>query len=163
MSVVDKSKPSETEKPRGLTVRVGSRVREMPILLLITASIYLVLPVFLISQIVGGLILEIVVHKQSVPPDTWWGVVILPLYVLPIFTVPGLIYHRPVFARVGLLALAVGFYGPFVRITAWTYGIPGAIWEYAIAALLLVGFPIYYLYFRKNVVAYFRRGRKVKV
>lgn len=162
MPVVEESESNGMKKAPGLIRRVRVRLREMPGLLKITAINFFLLPTILIVLIVVAVVRETVVHKQPVPPDTWWGAVILPLYVVPIFTIPGLIYHRPVFARAGLLALAAGFYGCLVKVTAWQHGVPGALWEYAVVALLLVGFPIYYLYFRKNVVAYFRRGKKEK-
>lgn len=137
-----------TPKPRFVT-----RFREMPFLLQLTFVVYILLPSVAVIFEEFVLIREIVVYPQSVPPDTWWFLLFPPLIFLPVQTIPGLIYCRPVFARLGLLILAIGSCVCIVSVTR------GPVWKLGLEVAGLVGFPIYYLYFRKNVAAYFRRGR----
>ncbi|MAS93554.1 MAG: hypothetical protein CMO55_10215 [Verrucomicrobiales bacterium] len=154
MSVVDESKPSETEKRLGRWARIRSRLREMPGLLWATVVGLTGISILWFSHGVAYAISGVMADSR---PELWHESVLLAFFVVlaAFWIVPAIIYFRPPLARVLLLGIGVA-------LLLWSVlpsFPPLIIWEVLVFSALFLAFPIYYLYFRKNVVAYFRRGK----
>ena len=134
-----------------LVSRLRRHLREMPCLLWAATVGLLGISVV---WFVNGVLYAIHGFVSESRPELWHPSLVLMFFIgmLGFWIIPAIVYFRPPYARGMLLAFAALLFCKTI-VPAFP---PLITWEAAILFVLCMALPVYYLYFRKNVAAYFQ-------